>query len=369
LVPWNIDQAFAVELTAALRRRRVNAIRASADSRFQDLESADRPFTARQTKLLKPTDRKMMVGVEWFPGKNPHINLAAFAAGAAKPAWTSSVDVPESALELQKNIPPRNRKIVDFARKALGRPVREGDCTHLAEDALQAAGVGKRGVYRWGRELGPREPWLPGDILQMQRVNVRLPSGTRLFNHHTAVIEDVNHEFIVVLHQNALPDGKAVQRETWPTAGIDNAKLCSEIRPRSMPFICPHQDGDQTTYLAVVGPKTAWPGTRPAKREVDFPDGLRSTILVVEVENSGIQWMEPRDLLFDEMSFEINGAAGNAISSRHKVGGFWPWSGPTSTVNVLLADGPISRLAADTAPETIRVWITASGGDKAPLPP
>ena len=155
--------------------------------------------------------------------------------------------------------------------------------------------------------------------------------------------------------------------EPWNSA--HNAKLCSEIRPRSMPFICPEQDGDQTTYLAVVGPKTAWPGTRPAKREVDFPDGLRSTILVVEVENSGVQWMEPRDLLFDEMSFEINGAAGNAISSRHKFGGFWPWSGPTSTVNVLFADGSISRLPADTAPDTIRAWITASGGDKAPRPP
>src|SRR5258708_452332 len=144
-----------------------------------------------------------------------------------------------------------------------------------------------------------------------------------------------------------------------------NGKLCSEIRPRSMPFICPEQDGDQTTYLAVVGRKTAWPGTRPAKREVDFPDGLRSTILVVEVENSGVQWMEPRDLLFDEMSFEINGAAGNAIPSRHKVAGFWPWSGPPPMVNVLFAEGSISRLPASTAPEPIRAWITASGGEKA----
>ena len=127
IVPWNIDQAFAVELTAALRRRHVNAIRASADPRFQDLESADRPFTARQTKLLKPTDRKMLVGVGWVPGKNPNCNLAAYSAGAAKPAWTSSVDVPDNALELQKNIPPRNRNIVDFARNAVGRPVREGD--------------------------------------------------------------------------------------------------------------------------------------------------------------------------------------------------------------------------------------------------
>ncbi|MGH7134166.1 MAG: hypothetical protein ACREHD_00415, partial [Pirellulales bacterium] len=44
--PWNIGQAFGLELTAALRRHDVDAIRASADPRFQDLELADRPFTA-----------------------------------------------------------------------------------------------------------------------------------------------------------------------------------------------------------------------------------------------------------------------------------------------------------------------------------
>lgn len=252
IVPWNIDQAFAVELTAALRRRHVNAIRASADSRFQDLESADRPINARQAKLLKPTDRKMLLGVEWFPGKNPHFNLAAFSAGAAKPVWTSSVAVPDDALELQKNIPPRNRSVVDFARNALGMPVREGDCTHLAEDALRAAGVVKRGVYRWGRELGPREPWLPGDILQMQRVHVRTPSGTRIFNHHTAVIEEVNHEFIVALHQNALPDGKVVQREKWPTAGIDIRGQLAAFRPWDWPKENPYPPASPLRISPVV---------------------------------------------------------------------------------------------------------------------
>ncbi|HET6884348.1 MAG TPA: hypothetical protein VFI31_29620, partial [Pirellulales bacterium] len=220
MIPWNVGQAFGLELTAALRRQHIDAIRAAADPRFQDLEAADRAFTARQTKSLKATDRKMLVGVEWLPGKKPLIKLAAYPAASAKPVWSSSVDVPQEAIELDKNIPPRNRDVVEFARKSLGRSVREGDCTHLAEDALQAAHVGKRGIYRWGRELGVREPWLPGDILQMERVEVRLPSTTRIFNHHTAVIDEVNPDFIVVLHQNALPDGKVVQRETWPVAGI-----------------------------------------------------------------------------------------------------------------------------------------------------
>ncbi|MGH7137764.1 MAG: hypothetical protein ACREHD_18605, partial [Pirellulales bacterium] len=190
-------------------------------------------FTARQTKSLKPTYRKMLVAVEWIAGKKAHIKLAAYPTAATKPVWTSSVDVSDQALLLEKNIPPRNRDVVEFARQALGRPVREGDCTHLAEDALKAAGVGKRGIYRWGRELGPREPWLPGDILQMERVNVRLPSTTRIFNHHTAVVDEVNRDYIVVLHQNALPDGKVVQREVWPVAGISGQ--LAAFRPWNWP--------------------------------------------------------------------------------------------------------------------------------------
>ena len=49
-----------------------------------------------------------------------------------------------------------------------------------------------------------------------------------------------------------------------------------------------------TSYLAVVGPNTAWPGAKPRKlSEIAEPD---ETILVVEAENSGVNWAEPRDL-------------------------------------------------------------------------
>jgi len=148
----------------------------------------------------------------------------------------------------------------------------------------------------------------------------------------------------------------------------------SELRkPLSgvMPFSCPDDPHfcDNTTYLAVVGPKTAWPGTRPAKRDIDFPDGLSRTILVVEVQHSGIQWLEPQDLAFDEMSFQINDSAAKSMSSHHRVSGFWPWSGPVATVNVLFVDGTVARLQENTAPETIRAWLTAKGGEEVSSPP
>jgi hypothetical protein len=218
--PWPIGQAFGLELTAALRRLNLDAIRAAADPRFQELEATDRALTARQTRLLKPSDRKVLVAIEWLPGNRPRFKVSAFSVSSSKPVWSNLVDAPAEVLSLEKNLPPFNRGVVEFARKSLGKMVREGDCTHLAEDGLQAAGAGKRGIYLWGRELAPGEPWLPGDIVQMERVTVKLPGSTRIFDHHTAVVDEVRNGMIVALHQNALPDGKVVQREEWPIIGI-----------------------------------------------------------------------------------------------------------------------------------------------------
>jgi hypothetical protein len=218
--PWDIGQAAGVELSAALRRREVDAVRAAGDLRFGELEALDRPFTAQQAKSLKQAQRQVLVGIEWLPAKKPRLKITALAANASKPIWTRTLDIPDKVLSQAKNIPPWNRTVVEFARKTIGTCVREGDCTQLAEECLKAAGLEKRGIYRWGRELGPREPWLPGDILQIERTTITMPEGTRGFPHHTVVVDEVSNDAIVVLHQNAYPDGKVVQRETWPVAGI-----------------------------------------------------------------------------------------------------------------------------------------------------
>lgn len=218
---WNVPQAVGLEFAAALRRHDVDAIRAAADTRFEQLESVDKPFTTNHAKSLKGTDRQVLVGIEWLASKRPRVKISAFTAKSPKAVWSTFVDLPEPALDLEKNIPPKNRAIVDFARQALGKPVGDGDCTRIADEGLKAAGAGRRGPYLWGRMLGPREPWMPGDIVQMERISVTLPEGSRSNPHHTAVIENVRPDAITILHQNAFPAGKIVQRETWPLAGID----------------------------------------------------------------------------------------------------------------------------------------------------
>ena len=155
-----------------------------------------------------------------------------------------------------------------------------------------------------------------------------------------------------------------------PWDGPNNSKL-QEIN--SMPvFLCPSNAQPfrgQTSYVAVVGPNTAWPGATPAKLDVDFPDGVSKTILVVEIADSGIHWMEPRDLIFEEMSFTLNDPNRTSISSRHSEKGTWPWSGTDTFVNVLFADGAVKRIAIDTDPKIIRALLTANGGERVDVPP
>ena len=292
--PWNIAQATGLELAAALRRHHVDAIRAAADSRFDQLESVDRAFTANQTKALKQTDRQAIVGVEWLAAKRPHVKIVAFGVKSPKPLWTSIIDVPEAALSLEQNMPPMNRAVVDFAQKALGTRVGDGDCTRIADEALKAAGAGRRGTYRWGRPLGPREPWLPGDILQIERTTVKVPGGTRGMGHHTAVIEEARGDAIVVLHQNAFPDGKVVQRETWPLAGIDG--YIAAFRPWDWPSDNP---------MPPAGPVRATPAVvATAKKRKATPVNLLELIDPRRDRIQGIWFFEKEGVLRSPREFE-----------------------------------------------------------------
>ena len=80
-----------------------------------------------------------------------------------------------------------------------------------------------------------------------------------------------------------------------PWDGPNNRKL-ADVALRT--FSCPVEADKPvttTSYVAVVGPHTAWPGAQPSRFD-DFTDGTSNTLLVVEVKGSGIHWMEPRDL-------------------------------------------------------------------------
>ncbi len=138
-----------------------------------------------------------------------------------------------------------------------------------------------------------------------------------------------------------------------PWDGPNNSKLA---RSKPLGYACPNgQDyaglSVRTNYVAIVGPGTAFPGSRPTSLH-DFRDGAADTILVAEVADSGINWMEPRDLDAGAMSFVINDRTRPSISSHDP-------QGP----HVACADGFRTVLNPALPPRSLKALITASGGE------
>jgi hypothetical protein len=61
-----------------------------------------------------------------------------------------------------------------------------------------------------------------------------------------------------------------------------------------------------------------WPGSKPAKKAADGSDNDK--ILVIEVINSDILWMEPRDLTLEQALDAIQPKKGIGIGSQHRDG-------------------------------------------------
>ena len=90
-------------------------------------------------------------------------------------------------------------------------------------------------------------------------------------------------------------------REPWN--GPNNSRLQAEL-PASFAdrFHCP--DGRSrrplTNYFAVIGPKTLWPGTACGVIDGRMKGGAPED-LVIELPDSEVHWMEPRDVSVEEV--------------------------------------------------------------------
>ncbi len=137
-----------------------------------------------------------------------------------------------------------------------------------------------------------------------------------------------------------------------PWDGPNNARLAS-----STPSIyrCPSDDtpDGETSYLAVVGDGTMWPGEHGVRMR-DIRDRPARTIAVVESAGSSIHWLEPRDLTPQEAIQGVNRDNGHpGIRSRHVRG-----------ANVLFVDAHVQFLDAETPPNILRSFLTIQGGEQ-----
>ncbi len=128
-----------------------------------------------------------------------------------------------------------------------------------------------------------------------------------------------------------------------------NMALADEM-PEMYAFAGQHYKGLTTTnYLAVVGDQTAWPGAE-GRRFPEITDGLNFTILLVENQGANVHWMEPSDLDFNTMSFQIN----------HPEGLGSVFDQPA----ISTADGEVFRIRETTDEQLLRAMLTVDGGEK-----
>ena len=107
----------------------------------------------------------------------------------------------------------------------------------------------------------------------------------------------------------------------------------------------------ETSYLMAVGPDAFSDGPTPRKLK-EFTDGLSNTIMLVEMSNSGVNWMEPVDWDTTAASFTINDGSPGELRSNHQDG-----------VNVGFGDGSVRFLPNDISPENLKALTTINGGE------
>ncbi len=118
-----------------------------------------------------------------------------------------------------------------------------------------------------------------------------------------------------------------------------------------------------TSYFVVEGAETAFPGAATTSlTKIQERKGLANTVLVVEAAGQDIEWLEPRDLLYDEMSFAVNDAGRPSIASAHAHGPY-----------ACMADGRVRSLSG-VAPEILQAMLTiqptgdVKGATQSPAP-
>jgi hypothetical protein len=124
-------------------------------------------------------------------------------------------------------------------------------------------------------------------------------------------------------------------------------------------FRSPFDDGPPgaTSYVAIVGPGTVWPDAK-SRKFTEVTDGMSNTIMVIELLNTDIHWMEPRDLRVEDLEKVWR-------DPKHKP----PLTSDYDTgyAFVAYADGSVDWLDRDAALKCLQALVSAAGGESPAL--
>lgn len=143
-----------------------------------------------------------------------------------------------------------------------------------------------------------------------------------------------------------------------PWNGPNNSKIATRRGLRL--YACPGDRNHKpamTSYVAVVGRSTMWP-VSGYMRTADLVDSASTTIMVVEITNSDIHWMEPRDLPVEELMVWLKPGHKPALFSSHT-------RGRIRGGIVVFADGHTEFLPHDIIEKRLRALLSPAGNDVA----
>ncbi len=125
-------------------------------------------------------------------------------------------------------------------------------------------------------------------------------------------------------------------------------------------YTCPSDPGlvpYETNYVMIAGTGTVGGEPNEVVKMSDITDGTSNTIMAIEVADSGIPWMEPRDMTVDEAVAYISNPSGTGRRHVHPGG-----------VNVAMADGSVHFISSTIDPQTLRAMMTRDGGEVVSIP-
>jgi prepilin-type processing-associated H-X9-DG protein len=111
------------------------------------------------------------------------------------------------------------------------------------------------------------------------------------------------------------------------------------------------QPGQMTSYVAIVGPRSAWPAPQ-VRKLADFKNPAK-TIIVLEMPNSGVNWLEPRELFVGQLKEGLGAIIPSGSLPPHSDG-----------FEALFADGHVETLPANIDPQVLSEMLEVDpGGD------
>ncbi len=136
-----------------------------------------------------------------------------------------------------------------------------------------------------------------------------------------------------------------------PWNGPNNSSLANRM-PRIFHTASENESNTFTNIVVITGPETAFPGSTSTKIE-DFSDGPENVILLTEIANSNVPWIQPRDIEVEQCDSLLNDPEVLSISSAS-----WRWP------YVVFADRITTyAVSDDIPPEALRALTTIAGNE------